>query len=51
MVNHILADGTTVTSIEGYVVPITAARLAYEVMNRMNEGRRKYEIENEKESA
>lgn len=39
MVLHVLKDGTELASVEGLVVPRTAARLAYDVMSRMNERR------------
>ena len=39
MIIHVLRDGRTVESVQGYVVPRTAARLAYELLERMNGGR------------
>lgn len=48
MIVNVLSDGSTVASVEGFVVPRTAARLAYEVMQRMNEGG-KHEEENEEQ--
>lgn len=38
MIIHVLRDGRTVESVKGYVVPRTAARLAYELLERMNGG-------------
>ena len=38
MIIHILSDGRTVESVQSYVVPRTAARLAYELLERMNGG-------------
>ena len=38
MIIHVLRDGRTVESVQGYVVPRTAARLAYELLERMNGG-------------
>lgn len=48
MITHVLHDGTTLSSVEGYIVPMTAARLAYDVMRRLeggNEHGKKTEIE------
>lgn len=39
MIIHVLSDGRTVESVHGYVVPRTAARLAYELLERMNGGK------------
>ena len=38
MIIHVLRDGRTVETVQGYVVPRTAARLAYELLERMNGG-------------
>lgn len=38
MIIHVLSDGRTVESVQGYVVPRTAARLAYELLERINGG-------------
>lgn len=38
MIIHVLSDGRTLESVQGYVVPRTAARLAYELLERMNGG-------------
>lgn len=39
MIVHILADGSTLETVEGYVVPRTAARLAYDILERLGGGR------------
>lgn len=51
MVRHIMHDGTALASIEGYIVPRTAARLAYEVLERMEEGSKEHEDKDEEKSA
>lgn len=38
MVKHKMKDGTTPERVDGYTVPHTAARLAYEVMERIRKG-------------
>lgn len=38
MVKHVLSDGSEVASVEGFIVPPTAARLALEVLQRIEGG-------------
>jgi hypothetical protein len=41
MIRHILKDGTVLTDITGHVVKIEDAKVAYQIMDELNEERMK----------